>query len=66
MGMVLALCGAIAQSCIQIQRTGGPPDGHDDIDRHCRVAAEDYRERARAYSRCMNEHGFPHVGADDY
>ncbi len=53
--------------CIKIEQTGrAHPDTLEGIDAMCRLLAEDYRERASSYARCMSEHGYPNRGADDY
>ena len=57
----------VAAGCIKIEQTGqAHPNTFEGIDAMCRRQAEDYRERARSYARCMNEHGYPNRGADDY
>ena len=67
----VALAGAwfvcATTGCIKIEQTGrAHPNTFEGIDAMCRQQAEDYRERARSYARCMNEHGYPNRGADDY
>ena len=64
--LAIAFLVSLSPACVQIQRTPSHPETFSGIDEMCRQNAEDYRERGRAYARCMQEHGYPHQGADDY